>query len=94
VASAAVQGAIAAFERWRAAGRPAIGEIHVGPHGALTLHTQGRAIAIQLGTDGLDARIRTFDTAWAGLSDAERARTRAIHIGARPDHVTVAFAKD
>ena len=35
-----------------------------------------------------------FDAAWAGLSDAERARTRAIHLGARPDHVTVAFASD
>ncbi|HET7499961.1 MAG TPA: FtsQ-type POTRA domain-containing protein [Kofleriaceae bacterium] len=123
-ACAAVQDAIAAFERWRAADRPAIGEIHVGPHGALTLHTHDQAIAIQLGaapTDaatsappapdhpapagaagtshpppgaGLDARMRTFDAAWASLTDAERARTRAIHIGPRPDHVTVAFAND
>ncbi|HEU4728646.1 MAG TPA: FtsQ-type POTRA domain-containing protein [Kofleriaceae bacterium] len=135
----AVRDAIAAFDHWRAADRPPIGEIHVGPHGALTLHTYDRAIAIQLGavptgaagspprpadpsstsgTSGLsarsaaagpagpagsshpagdtslDARMRTFDAAWAGLSDAERARTRAIHIGPRPDHVTVAFAKD
>jgi hypothetical protein len=35
-----------------------------------------------------------FDTAWAGLSEDERHRARAIHLDARPDHVTVAFAKD
>ena len=36
----------------------------------------------------------TFDAAWAELADAERARARAIHLDTRPDHVTVAFAKD
>jgi len=38
--------------------------------------------------------MHTFDAAWAGLSDAERARARSIHLDARPDHVTVAFVKD
>jgi hypothetical protein len=77
------------------ADRPAVGEVHVDPHGAVTLYTLDQAIAIQLGAPGpLDARMRTFDAAWAGLSDVERARARAIHVGARPDHVTVAFAKD
>jgi len=104
-AAATVRSAIAAAGRWRTAARPAIGEIHVDPHGAMTLHTYDPAIAIQLGAiatpqtpqtlyAGLDARMHTFDTAWAGLSDAERARTRAIHVDARLDHVTVAFAKD
>ncbi|HEX7842187.1 MAG TPA: FtsQ-type POTRA domain-containing protein, partial [Kofleriaceae bacterium] len=76
--------------------RPAIGEVHVGPHGAVTLHTHHPAIAIQLGDLGpeLADRISAFDTAWAGLSDAERGRARAIHMDTRPDHVTVAFAKD
>ena len=94
-AGAAIADALTALARWRAAARPAIGELHIDAHGAITLHTYAPAIAIQLGAPG-DAgdRIPAFDTAWAGLSDAERARTRAIHLDARPDHVTVAFAKD
>ena len=95
-AATTIREAVAAFASWRAAARPAIGEIHVDPHGAITLHTYDQAIAIQLGAlgAGLGARMHTFDAAWAGLSDAERARARAIHLDARPDHVTVAFAKD
>jgi cell division protein FtsQ len=101
-ARATVREALAALTGWRAASRPEIGEIHVDPHGAVTLHTYERAIAIQLGAvealrggdAGLAARLHTFDAAWAGLSDAERERARAVHLDARPDHVTVAFAKD
>jgi len=91
-----VRDAIAAAADWGAQARPAIGEIHVDAHGAVTLHAREPAVAIQLGALGgpLDARIHTFDTAWAGLSDAERARARAIHLDGRSDHVTVAFAKD
>jgi cell division septal protein FtsQ len=94
--SAKVRAVIAAYERWRTADRPAIAEIHVDPHGAVALHTHDPSIAIQLGPLGgeLDARMRTFDAAWLALSDAERTRARAIHLGARPDHVTVAFASD
>jgi cell division protein FtsQ len=107
-AAATVRSALDAFDRWRSADRPAVREIHVDPHGALTLQTAvgdaaaddsgpaPRRLAIQLGAlDGtLAARIHTFDAAWAGLGDAERARARAIHVDARPDHATVAFAKD
>jgi cell division protein FtsQ len=106
-ATATVRDALAAFAAWRASDRPAVGEIHVDRHGAVTLHTYDQAIAIQLGALGavdavgalaldsrLGARLHTFDAAWAGLSEAERARARAIHLDARPDHVTVAFAKD
>jgi hypothetical protein len=102
-ALATLRAAIAAVERWRAperseteSARPAIGEVHIDPHGAVTLHTYDPAIAIQLGALGDDAgaRLRAFDATWAGLSGAERARARAIHLGARPDHVTVAFATD
>jgi cell division protein FtsQ len=106
-AAASVRAALAAIERWRSAERPAIGEVHIDPHGAIALHTRDPEIAIELGAPGDDAsatgaRIRAFDTAWAALSDAERARARAIHLdvspgippGNRPDHVTVAFAKD
>jgi cell division protein FtsQ len=95
-AASRVRAAIAAHDRWRKADRPAIAEIHVDPHGSVSLHTHDPSIAIQLGPLGgeLDARMRTFDAAWVALSDAERARTRAVHLGARPDHVTVAFAND
>jgi cell division septal protein FtsQ len=95
-AAAMVRDALAAANRWRDPDRPAIGEIHVDLHGALTLHTHDPAIAIQLGAPGAEVagRLRTFDTAWAGLDPAERARTRAIHLDSRPDHATVAFAKD
>lgn len=95
-AAATAREAIAAFEGWRSATRPAIGEIHVDTHRAVTLHTYDQAIAIQLGAlgDELAARMHTFDTAWAALGDTERARARAVHLDTRPDHVTVAFAKD
>jgi cell division protein FtsQ len=96
-AAAVVRDALDALERWRGGTqRPAIAEVHLDPHGAVTLHTRSPAIAIQLGATGGEAgaRIRAFDTAWAGLSPDERARTRAIHLDTRPDHVTVAFAKD
>jgi cell division protein FtsQ len=95
-AAATIADAITALARWRTADRPAIGELHIDPHGAVTLHTYDPAIAIQLGSLGSEAgpRIQAFDAAWSGLSDAERAHTRAIHLDTRPDHVTVAFAKD
>lgn len=94
-AEATIAEAISALAHWRAPSRPAIGELHIDPHGAVTLHTYDPAIAIQLGALGSEpARFLAFDTAWAELTAAERARTRAIHLDARPDHVTVAFAKD
>lgn len=91
-----VRDAIAAAGHWRAAGRPALGGLELDPHGVVTLRTADPAIAILLGGlgGGLDARIRMFDVAWAGLSEAERSRTRAVHLDARSDHVTVAFAKE
>lgn len=96
--SAQVRAALAALTRWRSeAERPSIGEVHLGTQGALTLVTYEHAISIQLGTldaKALDLRMETFDATWAELSPGERARTRAIHLDARPDHVTVALKKD
>lgn len=95
--AALVTGALDALTTWRAAGeRPAIGELHLDSHHGLTLHTYERATAIELGPIGpeLATRMQTFDAAWAELTDAERATARAIHLDARTDHVTVAFAKD
>ena len=67
---------------------------HLDAHGALTLITYEQAIAIQLGDvgDKLADRMKTFDATWTELTSAERARTRAIHLDARSDQVTVAFA--
>ena len=95
--AATIVDALAALGSWRTdAHRPAIGEVHVGPHGTLILHTYERATAIQLGAldPQLPTRMHTFDVAWAELSDTERQRARAIHLDARTDHVTVAFAQD
>jgi cell division protein FtsQ len=91
-----IRDAIAAATAWHTSTRPAIHEVHVDPHGALTLQVGEPAIAIQLGALGheLPARLRTFDAAWAELSDAERTRARAIHLGVRQGHVTVAFARN
>jgi len=91
-----VRDAIAAAAGWRTGARPTVREVHVDAHGAVTLHTHDQAIAIQLGAlgDGLGARMRRFDAAWAGLSETERARARAVHLDVRPDHVTVAFAQN
>ena len=95
--AATIVDALGALGSWKTdARRPQIGELHVGPHGSLVLHTYERATAIQLGAldPQLPSRMHTFDVAWAELSDAERQRARAIHLDARTDHVTVAFAQD
>jgi len=92
-----IRHALGVLAAWRGGERPTIGEVHVDPHGGVTLHTFERAIAIQLGaTSGdieLARRLHTFDVAWTELPDSDRARARAIHL-ARTDHVTVAFEKD
>lgn len=97
-AATQVRTAVAALATWRdGTGRPAIGEVHLGAHGALTLHTYDPAIAVELGAPvgpALATRMATFDAAWAELSPDERARARAIHVAESSDHVTVAFAKD
>jgi len=89
-----IASALGALTLWTSTERPSVGEVHVDLHGALTLHTYDSATAIQLGTidAGLEARMHTFDVAWAQLDDAERARARAIHLDPRLDHVTVAFS--
>ena len=91
-----IRSALGALEAWREGGdRPSIGEVHLDSHGALTLVTYEHAISIQLGTidNALPMRMHTFDATWAELSDSERTRTRAIHLDARSDQVTVAFTK-
>jgi cell division protein FtsQ len=90
-----IKGALAALTSWRSVeDRPSIGEIHLDMHGALTLVTYEQAIALQLGDidAGLAGRMQTFDAIWAELSPSERTRARAIHLDARADQVTVAFA--
>ena len=91
-----IRSALGALEAWREGGdRPSIGEVHLDSHGAQTLVTYEHAISIQLGTidNALPMRMHTFDATWAELSDSERTRTRAIHLDARSDQVTVAFTK-
>jgi cell division septal protein FtsQ len=86
--------ALGALATWRSdPGRPAIGELHLDTHRALTLRTYEHATAIQLGPMGpeLAARMQTFDAAWGELSQPERLRARAIHVDARIDQVTVAL---
>lgn len=93
-AAKTIVAALAALATWRSdPARPAIGELHLDAHHALTLRTYERATAIQLGTLGpeLPARMQTFDAAWAELSEPERLRARAIHVDARIDQVTVAL---
>jgi cell division septal protein FtsQ len=88
--------ALDVINRWRAnAMRPDISEVHVDAHHAVTLRMYDRGVAIQLGAlRELEARLPTFDAAWTELSDSERARVTALHLDARSDQVTVAFAKD
>ncbi len=79
--------------------RPAIGEIHVDAHHALTLRTYEHAVAVELGPLSagpvvLATRLHTFDAVWGALGDADRDHARAIHLDARPDYVTVALAKN
>ncbi len=92
--AATITATLAALATWRQeASRPAIGELHLDAHHALTLRTYEHATAIQLGPLGpeLPERMHTFDAAWAELSEPERLRARAIHVDARIDQVTVAL---
>ena len=73
--------------------RPAIGEVHIDAQAVgsrITLHTYDHATAIQLGSLGpaLGERMRTFDAAWAQLTDGERTHARAVHLDTSLDHVT------
>lgn len=98
--AATITATLTALATWRQEpSRPAIGELHLDAHHALTLRTYEHATAIQLGPLGpeLPERMHTFDAAWAELSAPERLRARAIHVDARIDQVTVALntpAKD
>lgn len=96
-AAARIRRALGAITAWRAADRPAIGEVRVDRRLGVTLFTYDEAVAVRLGeADGpvLAARLDRFDAAWAALSPDERRRARALHLDhdTRPDHVTVAFA--
>jgi cell division protein FtsQ len=93
-----VRAALATLATWRAAPtRPAADEIHVDASGVLAVRTQdGVTISLgRLGTDAtrIAARLHRFDVAWDHLGEAERARTRTIHLDheTRQDHVIVAF---
>jgi cell division protein FtsQ len=93
--AAQIRASMAALATWRKVSeRPSIGEVHLDTHGGLTLVTYEQAISIQLGDMDavLEQRMHTFDATWAELSSAERSRARAIHLDARADQVTVAFA--
>lgn len=91
--------ALAALSAWTAdPSRPAIGELYIDAHRALTLRTYDHATAIQLGPmsgsaalSQIASRMATFDAVWADLSDSERERASALHLDARTDQVTVAL---
>jgi len=96
-AATRVRDALATLDGWSATPRPRIGELRLDGD-RQTLFTYDDAIAIRLGATAgarLDARLATFDAAWAALTPDERGRARAIHLdqATRPDHVTVAFAR-
>lgn len=98
-----VVGAMAVLGQWRAGDRPIADEMTIDPHGAIALRASTTTIELgalaydrptaRFAGDDLDARLHTFDAAWAALSDDERSRARAIHLDTRNDHVTVAFAQ-
>ncbi len=90
--------ALATLATWDAnRDRPHADAIDIDALGSLVVHpTIGSThlASIDLGPLGGDLapRLDAFDAAWSELSTAERADLRSIHLGARPDHVTVAFA--
>jgi cell division septal protein FtsQ len=88
--------ALAVITSWREKpARPEVGEIHIDAHHAITLRSYDRGFVIQLGLfRDVTEQIATFDAVWAELTDAERAHLSTLHLDARSDHVTIAFAKD
>jgi len=92
-----IAAALATVAAWQAQDtRPAIRELRIDEHHGLTLVTRDTGATIQVGALGtpIADRLRTFDAAWAELSEEERLHARAFHLDTQPDHVTVAFAKD
>jgi cell division protein FtsQ len=91
-AARTIAAALEVLAQWRSAPRPPLGEVRVDRE-TLALRTYDHGTTIELGSlrssDELAHRLSTFDAAWGELTDAERARTRAIHLDAR--HVTVAL---
>jgi cell division protein FtsQ len=91
--SAAARQVVSALEvlaSWRAGERPAVDEVHLDGRGTALRHGE---LTIHLGPAGdIAARLKTFDLVWTALGTDERSRVRRIHLDARLDHVTVAFA--
>ena len=90
--------ALAALATWDASpARPHAAAVDIDALGSLVVHPAlgaTRVASVDLGPLGGDLapRLAAFDAAWSELSPDERADLRTIHLGARPDHVTVAFA--
>nr|MBA2541970.1 hypothetical protein [Deltaproteobacteria bacterium] len=95
-----VVGALDVYAQWHTTDRLPIREIRFDPQGGVSLIAREPVLAIELsipwqaGRDDVDLRLRTFDAVWNELSTDERNRVRTIHLGNRPDHVTVAFKEN
>lgn len=78
--------------------RPAVSEVHFDARRGISFHSYDGAMAIRVGdgdADQLGQRLRTFDTAWAALSDDERRGARVVYVdnATQPDRVTVGFGR-
>ncbi len=93
-ARAEVRRALDLLAVWRAAPRPAAGEVHVDRAGA-TIYLTAGGVGVRVGRvdETLGARLARFDAVWAALAAAGE-RPRLIHLEnrARPDRVTVKLA--
>jgi cell division protein FtsQ len=90
VCRARVRRALAVLARYHDSPRPALSEVNLGARDEVTLYLRQAGIAVRLGTDPSDDRLRRFDAVWAALGPEVR-RARAIFLDqeVRTDRVVV-----
>jgi cell division protein FtsQ len=85
-----IRKALDAIDRYRSRMRPALSEINVSPRGAITLYHRRGGLAVRVGKELTEARLRKMDAVWAALGpDVSRARVLFLDNEARTDRVTV-----
>jgi len=90
LAARQIRTALDALDRYYARVRPALSEVHLGQQGEVTLHLKQGGLAVRMGDEITDERLRKMDAVWAALGpQMRRARVVFLDNVARPDRVTV-----
>jgi cell division septal protein FtsQ len=89
-AHARIARALEALDRYYDKVRPKLSEVHIGKRDEISLYLQRGGVALRMGDEVTDERLRKMDAVWAALGPEMR-RARAVFLDnvARKDRVTV-----